>query len=157
MKLRQRQASNSSREQPPRPQSPAGQRLPHGLTAPGLDRGHAGLAPLAPFDQALERLQAVNVIAVEPAVAHADHFLDLGSPGQLDRGDAPGDRQRRAGHERKAHRVGRIDHLLGPVPLPREVLVVEDRHSPARSPEDLDDLLEELVAGIERLPSSLRG
>src|SRR5205823_4622124 len=85
------------------------------------------------------------------AVAHTDHFLDLCSPCELDRGDAPGHWQRRAGQEWKAHRVGGVDHLLGPVPPPREMLVVEDRHTAARTPEDVDDLLKELVTGIEPL------
>ena len=47
--------------------------------------------------------------------------------------------------------MGRIHHLLGPLPFPGQVLVVEDGHRSAILLEDLHDLLEEFVAGIERL------
>src|SRR5262249_24985048 len=60
----------------------------------------------------------------------------------------PGDRQAGAGHERKFQLVRSVVHLLGPLPVPGEVLVVEDRHRFAAVAEDLDDLLEELVARI---------
>ena len=47
--------------------------------------------------------------------------------------------------------MGRIHHLLGPLPFPGQVLVVENGHRSAILLEDLHDLLEEFVAGIEGL------
>ncbi len=52
----------------------------------------------------------------------------------------------------KTHRPGRLDHVLGPVPVPGEVLVVEDRDRSPAALEDVDGLLEEFVPRIERLP-----
>ena len=60
--------------------------------------------------------------------------------------------KRGPGQQRESHGMGRIHHLLGPLPLPGQVLVVEDGDRSAVLLEDLHDLLEEFVAGIECLP-----
>ena len=48
----------------------------------------------------------------------------------------------------KSQFAGGVVHLARPLPIPGEVLVVEDRHGAPAVAEYLDDLLEELVARI---------
>src|SRR5207247_5539920 len=61
---------------------------------------------------------------------------------------APGYRQARPCHEGKSHAPRRVVHLARPVPIPRQVLVVEDRHRAAAGPEYFHDFLEEGVPRI---------
>src|SRR5207248_2988510 len=51
------------------------QRLPDVVAADGVQGHDAAFAPLAPFDHALYRFQAVEVIAVHAAAADAQRFL----------------------------------------------------------------------------------
>ena len=111
----------------------------------------ADLAASAAFGHALGGFEAVKVVAVDAAVADADALDQRGAVRHVDRRQPPGDRQRRAGQERKAEPLRVVDHLRAAVPGRREMLVVEDRHAAAARLEDLDDLLEELVARVERL------
>ena len=72
--------------------------------------------------------------------------------GHVDRRQPPRDRERRAGQEREPQPL-RVGHHLGALgPVRREMLVVEDGDAAAARLEDLDDLLEELIPRIERLP-----
>ena len=124
------------------------ERLPKLLALIGLQPLDTRLAALAAFDHALHRFEPVVVVAVDTAVADADGFFDLGAQGHFDRGRAPGDGQRRAGHKGKAHLLRNIVHLLTPVPIPREVLVVKDGCRFARGAKDGNDLFEEFVARV---------
>ena len=60
-------------------------------------------------------------------------------------------RRRAKGNAEPANFPGRVDHFLGPRPVPGEVLVVEDRRGAVAVTKDIDDLLKILVAGIEDL------
>src|SRR5262249_29256280 len=126
----------------------AGKGFPDGLAPEGPDRDDAGLTPLATLDHALERLQPVEVVAVQSSVADADRFGDLRPVGDVDRRQAPGHRQRRAGHERATHPSRRLHHLPGPRPVPGQMLIIEDRYGTAAPPENRDNLLEELIARV---------
>ncbi len=125
---------------------------PDVVAADRLHGGHAGLSAAAALDHALNRFEHVEVVAVDVAVADRQHFGGFSAEGKVDFGQPSRHGKRRAGHEGKAQLPGRLDHLAGPVPLPREVLVVEDGNAVAALLEDVDDLGEELVPRIERLP-----
>ena len=129
-----------------------GERLPELRAAKGMDRANPHLAATAPLRHALRRLQAMEVVAVDTAVTHADALEERHVERHVDRRLANRDWQRRAGQERKAEATGIGDHLGALVPLGGEVLVVEHRHRPARVFEHLDAFLEPLVARIARLP-----
>ena len=144
--LRHRAASNRSRDQSlswcacqkRSPQNASSQRTP---VSP----------PLPALDHALQGFEGVEVVAVDAADGDADRLVDPGAQGHVDRGGAPGDRERGAGHEGEPQLPGGVVHLARPLPVPGEVLVVEDRGGSACCAVDGDDLPEELVARVEPL------
>ena len=79
MKLRQRQASSSSGSGAAFRAGTFGQDAPDGAAAHRPHGRHAGLTAAAALDQALHRFQAVEIVAVDVAVADTDGFLD-GAP-----------------------------------------------------------------------------
>ena len=81
VKLRQRQASKSSRSHPPASQEPPCECFPDVLAPQRLDRHDAGLTPLAALDHALDRFQSVEVVAVQSAIADADGLGDFCAQG----------------------------------------------------------------------------
>ena len=93
----------------------------------------------------------MEIVTVHAAVSDTHRLADARAQRHLERGRSPGDRQAGAGHEGELHSPRRVVHLLGVVPVPGEVLVVEHGHGAVARPEHLDDLLEELVARIARL------
>ena len=131
---------------------PVAVRLPETVAAERLEPAHTGLAPLPALDHALQGFEGVEVVAVDPADADADRLVYPGGQGHVDRRGAPGDREGGAGHESESHLPGGVVHLARPLPVPREVLVVEDRGGSAGGAVDGDDLPEELVARVEPLP-----
>ena len=125
--------------------------LPETVAAVGLQPAHPGLAAGAALDHALEGLEGVEVVAVDAAVTDAHRLLDPGAYRHVDGGGAPGHGQGGAGHEREVELPGQVVHPSRPLPLPRQVLVVEDGGGLPRGAEDVDDLHEELVARVEVL------
>src|SRR5437868_2357805 len=94
--------------------------VPHGCASHGLDRGNTCLAPFPAIGHALDRLQGMEVIAVDPPHRHTEHLLDLGLVGHVDGWHAPGYWQRGPSQERKLELPRKPDHLTGPFPFPRE-------------------------------------
>ncbi len=125
--------------------------LPEEVATVGLQPLDALFTTFAAFHHALDGLQSVDVVAVDTAVCDAQSLPNAGAQGHVDGRGAPGDRQGRAGHECKTHLLRDVVHLPGPIPVPRQVFVVEDGGGLAGSSEDSDDLLEELVARVEVL------
>src|SRR5206468_1677094 len=97
---------------------------------------------------ALQCFESVEIVAVHTAIADANRFADSRPERHLDRRRAPGHRETGAGHESEAQSARSVVHLARPVPIPRQVLVVEDRHGAAARFEDLYDLLEDFVERI---------
>jgi hypothetical protein len=126
-------------------------RLPESIAPVRLNPSDSGLAALAPFDHALDGLETVKVVTVNAPVTDTHRFADSASERHLDRRRSPGDGQARSGHQREPQLPGRVVHLLRPLPLPRQMFVVEDRHRAPAVLEDLDDLLEELVPRVKGL------
>ena len=149
-------AAEAGREELGRPQT-VGVGLPEIVAAISLEPFDTRLAAFAPFDHGLDGLQRVDIAAVVPAAGHAHRLRDLSAQRHVDRGHAPGDRQRRAGHKGKAQFHGSIVHLARPIPVPRQVLVVEYRGRFAGGAEDCGHLLEEFVARVELLPFGIVG
>ena len=71
-----------------------GVRLPEGIVAVGPEPFDARFAALSALDHALQGLQAVEVVAIDAAIADADRFFDLGIEGHVERGGAPSNGQR---------------------------------------------------------------
>src|SRR5262249_6031803 len=119
--------------------------LPEGRTAISLQPLDAALPALAPLYHALDRLQPMKVIACHSPIANGQGFLRRRTKRKLDRWNSPRYRQAGTALKREVQLVRNIDHLLRPVPVPRELFVVEVRDRAAAGAEDLCDLLEELV------------
>src|ERR1700709_1858971 len=119
--------------------------LPEFVASIGLQPVDTGLSALAPLDHALDCLQPVKIIASHATVADGEGFFGGSTERELYRRDSPGDSQAGATLKRKAQLVRNIDHLPGPVPIPRELLVVEIRDRAAAGAEYFGDLFEELV------------
>ena len=130
---------------------PRTHRFPECLAADGLDGDDPGFAAFAPLDHTLHGFQAVDVVAVRSADTHTHRFFDFGAVGDLDGRHACRYRQGRAGHQSETHLASRLDHLLRPVPVPRQMLIVEHWDASAALFENVDNLLEELVPRIQRL------
>ena len=126
--------------------------VPHAGTAQGGQRLDPRLAPLAAIDQALERFKTMKIVTVDPAIAHTNGFTELGPKRQVNRRQSPCDRKRRSRHERKPIVRAVSTMLFGPVPVPRQMLVVKNWHRPPAAFENVDRLLKELITRIERLP-----
>ena len=122
--------------------------FPEIIAAVGLHPLDSGLATAPAFHHALQGFEAVEVIAIDAAVADAECFADLGAEGHFDGRGPPGDGEAGAGLEGELQLTGGVVHFLGPVPVPREVLVVEDGHGAATLAEDVHDLGEELIAWV---------
>ena len=75
-------------------QFPLPEKLPGLLAADGVNAPHAALAPFAPLGHALGRLQAVEVVGVNPPVANTDAFLERRVEGNIQRRYAPRDGKR---------------------------------------------------------------
>ena len=127
-------------------------RLPELLAAIGLHPLDAGLAAAA---------------AAPPCTGSSPARENRSCPRRRSRRTAPRARARPSGISTDGvrHVTGRLEPAMngnpisrdvsyisfGPLPIPGEMLVVEDRHGAAARPKDLHDLLEEFVARILRL------
>src|SRR5579862_2046965 len=124
---------------------------PDVVTANGLYSDDAGFSAAAALDHALNRFQNVKVIAVDPSRSHGEHFLGLAPVRKVDCREPPRDGNRGTGHQRKSKMPRRVDHVAGPVPIPREMLVVEDGNAAPAFAKDVDDLCEEFVSWVKGL------
>ena len=125
--------------------------VPHGVALEQLDSLDAGLAAAAALHHALQAFERVKVHRVRPA--HSDHHgrFDFAVQREVDRGQAPGHRNRAAGEHREAQASRGVHHRLRLFEAVGEVLVVVYRDGAAVLFKDLHDFLEELVARIELL------
>ena len=125
--------------------------LPHLLALVCLQPLNPRFTPLAPLDHTLQCFQAMKVIAIDATVADTERLGHRGPQRQIKRRGAPGHRQRGAGHQGKAQLAGKVVHLLGPIPTPGEMFIVEDGHTTPSQTIDRNDLLEKFIAGVEGL------
>ena len=160
--LQERQASHRRGSQPPAsllPCFPASRshQLPHPLCPEALQCGHARLSASAPLGHALNAFQGVDIEAVHTAGSEAHHLLDLGSSRHLDLRQTARHRYGGTGHESELQFPRGLDHLLGPLPFPGQVFIVENRDAATAFAENLDHLLEEFVLREKRLPFLVLG
>src|SRR5262249_48881882 len=125
--------------------------IPEPVATICLDPLHAGLASAPALHHALDRFQPVEVVAIHPAVTDAEGFADARAERHLDLRCAPRDGQARTRPERELQLARRVVHSARPLPVPREVLIVEERRTASAGAEDFNDLLEKLVSRVFRL------
>ena len=115
------------------------------------DRGDPGFPSSPAFHHALQRLEGVEPVDVQPGETDRQRFLELHPLLVLEPGAAPRHRQRGAGHQRRAEAGGALAHPAAVAPVPGEVLVVEDRDAAAAGRHDAADLLHEIAPRVELL------
>ena len=113
--------------------------------------------PCRDFDHRLQDFEGVEVVALDGRRRGWKSPLDFG-PAR----NSIGGRRSASGTLLPAisgifSSLGRVVHLLGPVPAIRQVLVVEHRHRSAARLEHGHDLVEEPLPRILRWPFSLTG
>src|SRR5437868_3094906 len=99
----------------------------------------------------------MKVVGLDAAAVDADRLADGCAGRQGEWGNALGQGDRTARHERDAPFFGGLDHFLGPVPAVGKVLVVKEGYESVGASHDGDDGVEEPFAGILPLPELVHG
>ena len=138
-----RAASMSSLDQRPFVAGP-----PHLVALQALHGRHARLSSAAPFDHALQGLQCMIAVGLDSAESDGKRFLDVCLQIVFDPRFAPGQGQRRAGHQGDIQLLRPVPHPLGVPVVVGEVLVAEDRNGSSALGENAGDLFEEVPARV---------
>src|SRR3954451_12028351 len=93
----------------------------------------------------------MEVITVHASIADRNGFFHPGIRRHFERRNTPCNGKTGTSHERESHKSRRVVHLLGPVPVPREMLIVENGYGLSACLEDLHGFLKEPIARILHL------